>query len=96
MSMEQHKREAWEEACPKGKTAEISGGISILELSHVFSKCNKTRKQTQRQVERDLRKSRSTRKERGVTVLNADNIFLLTRMIIYKSILLADDVYRIS
>ena len=53
--------------------------INVLELSRVFAKVQQNRKKTQRHVEREreretLRKSRSTRKDRSYTVLNADNI----------------------
>lgn len=51
--------------CPKGKTREIERGISILRSSHVFSRCNETRKQTQRQAERD-HGGRANRQEREV------------------------------
>jgi hypothetical protein len=41
--------EAREKACPKRKTTDIERRVIILALSRVFSKCNKTGKQTQRQ-----------------------------------------------
>lgn len=66
------------EACPKGETTEIERGISVRENRPMFSaSCSKTRKQTQRQVEKTLRESRFDKKEGEVLQCRRQHSFLV-------------------